>query len=102
MMEQGLEEEVRRLVESGCRRDMVSMQGLGYKEMIDYLEGRMTKEEAIYVLKRDTRHFAKRQITWFKAEKGAVWLSPEEAERDGVRLVDAALELWRQSQEAAR
>ena len=102
MVEQGLEEEVRRLIQNGCHRQMVSMQGLGYKEMIDYLEGRMTKEEAVYILKRDTRHFAKRQITWFKAEKEAIWLSPEEAERDGVSLVDAAIELWRRTQGAAQ
>ena len=62
----------------------------------------MTKEEAVYILKRDTRHFAKRQITWFKAEKVAIWLSPEEAERDGVSLVDAAIELWRRTQGAAQ
>ena len=47
----------------GCTRYMVSMQGLGYKEIIDYLEGKCTLDEAVYTIKRDTRHFAKRQIT---------------------------------------
>lgn len=69
MMEQGLVEEVKRLKKMGCTRNMVSMQGLGYKEMLDYLQGDCTLEEAVYILKRDTRHFAKRQITWFKRER---------------------------------
>ena len=69
MVEQGLITEVKALLESGCRKDMVSMQGLGYKEIISYLEGESSLEDAIYTLKRDTRHFAKRQLTWFKREK---------------------------------
>ncbi len=69
MMEQGLVEEVKRLKKMGCTRNMVSMQGLGYKEILDYLQGDCTLEEAVYILKRDTRHFAKRQITWFKRER---------------------------------
>ena len=62
MLEHGLVEEVRRLQAQGCTRDMVSMQGLGYKEILDYLDGRCSYEEAVRVLKRDTRHFAKRQL----------------------------------------
>ena len=69
MMERGLVSEVKRLKEMGCTREMVSMQGLGYKEILDYLQGICTLEEAVYILKRDTRHFAKRQITWFKRER---------------------------------
>ena len=53
------------------------MQGLGYKEIIGYLEGDMSLEEAVYILKRDTRHFAKRQITWFKREPEAIWFDLE-------------------------
>ena len=75
MLKNGLEDEVYHLLEKGCAREMVSMQGLGYKEMIDYLEGKITLEEAIYIIKRDTRHFAKRQITWFKREKDVIWLN---------------------------
>lgn len=74
MLSQGLLEEVRTLKDMGCTRQMVSMQGLGYKEMLDCLEGRLTYEEAVYILKRDTRHFAKRQLTWFKREKDVRWL----------------------------
>ena len=50
------------------------MQGLGYKEILDYLDGGCTLEEAVYILKRDTRHFAKRQLTWFRREKDVRWL----------------------------
>lgn len=80
MMDQGLEEEVRRLRDKGCTKDMVSMKGLGYKEILTYLEGECSLDEAIYTLKRDTRHFAKRQLTWWRRESEAVWLEkqPEE------------------------
>ncbi len=75
MLEQGLVEEVMHLKDMGLTRDMVSMQGLGYKEILDYLQGICTLEESVYVLKRDTRHFAKRQITWFKRERDVRWLN---------------------------
>lgn len=68
MLEAGLLDEVKLLVSEGYSRELVSMQGLGYKEIIDYIQGRCTLDEAVYTLKRDTRHFAKRQITWFKRE----------------------------------
>ncbi|MDE6760023.1 MAG: tRNA (adenosine(37)-N6)-dimethylallyltransferase MiaA [Lachnospiraceae bacterium] len=74
MMKQGLVEEVRKLLEYGCTKDMVSMQGLGYKEIIPYLDGKCSLEEAVYILKRDTRHFAKRQLTWFRREKDVTWI----------------------------
>ena len=75
MMEQGLVEEVKALKDMGCRRGHTSMQGLGYKEILDYLEGRCSLDEAVYVLKRDTRHFAKRQLTWFKRERDVRFLN---------------------------
>lgn len=73
MMERGLLDEVRRLKERGVRRDSTSMQGLGYKELYAYLDGEYPFDEAIRIIKRDTRHFAKRQITWFKREKDVIW-----------------------------
>ena len=72
MMEEGLLEEVKALKERGCHREMVSMQGLGYKEILACLDGEYPLEEAIRILKRDTRHFAKRQLTWFGREKEVV------------------------------
>lgn len=77
MLENGLIEEVRALKEKGYTKDMVSMQGLGYKEILDYLNGVCTLEEAIYILKRDTRHFAKRQLTWFRRERDVIWVDKD-------------------------
>ena len=74
MMKQGLLEEVKRLKERGCTSNMVSMKGLGYKELLDYLNGMNSLEEAVRIIKRDTRHFAKRQLTWFKREKEVNWI----------------------------
>ena len=75
MLDEGLVDEVSALAAAGCTRDMVSMQGLGYKEILDYLNNKCSLEEAVFTLKRDTRHFAKRQLTWFKREKQTDWLS---------------------------
>lgn len=73
MLGEGLEDEVRFLREQGVKRGATAMQGLGYKEIYAYLEGECTLEEAVRVIKRDTRHFAKRQLTWFKREKDVIW-----------------------------
>ena len=78
MMEEGLLEEVKSLRERGCHRGMVSMQGLGYKEILAYLEGEYPLEEAVRILKRDTRHFAKRQLTWFRREQNVIWVDKEQ------------------------
>jgi tRNA dimethylallyltransferase len=88
MLDQGLIEEVQTLKSMGCHRGMVSMQGLGYKEILDYLDGRCTLEEAVYILKRDTRHFAKRQITWFKRERDVIWLNKPDYSYDETRILD--------------
>lgn len=77
MLEQGLVEEVKKLLDMGCKRDSVAMQGLGYKEIIAYLEGEISLEEAAYIIKRDTRHFAKRQLTWFRREKDVIWVEKD-------------------------
>ena len=78
MMKNGLLAEVEKLKEMGCTREMVSMQGLGYKEIFAYLDGECTLEEAKEIIKRDTRHFAKRQITWFKRERDVIWINKQE------------------------
>lgn len=76
----GLVEETRRLMDKGYGRQLGSMKGLGYKQMAGYLAGDYDYEEAVRRLKRDTRHFAKRQMTWFRKEPGILWLSIEETE----------------------
>lgn len=88
MMEQGLVEEVKKLASMGCTKNLVSMQGLGYKEILDYLNGDCTLNEAVYILKRDTRHFAKRQITWFKREREVQWLNLPDFQNDRERVLD--------------
>jgi len=75
MVEKGLVEEVTNLKNRGYGKELVSMQGLGYKELLAYLEGDCTFEEALYLLKRNTRHFAKRQLTWFRREKDVIWIN---------------------------
>lgn len=91
MIRDGLVEEVKSLARMGCTRTMVSMQGLGYKEILDYLEGACSLEEAIYIMKRDTRHFAKRQITWFKRERDVRWLNLWEFGDDREKVLEHVL-----------
>lgn len=88
MMEEGLLAEVMALRDMGCTQDMVSMQGLGYKEIFDYLSGETSLEEAVYRIKRDTRHFAKRQLTWFRREREVIWLNKQEFDYDDKKILD--------------
>ena len=86
MLEEGLVEEVRQALAYGCTSDMVSMQGLGYKEIIPYLQGACSLDEAVYILKRDTRHFAKRQLTWFRRERDVIWVDKAQLPDTGQQL----------------
>jgi tRNA dimethylallyltransferase len=79
-LRKGLLEETRRLLKQGYGRDLGSMKGLGYRQMGSYVAGECSFEEAVRRLKRDTRRFAKRQMTWFRKEPGIVWLSVEDQE----------------------
>ena len=96
MIQEGLVEEVQSLKDRGYTRDMVSMQGLGYKEILDYLNDICTLEEAIYILKRDTRHFAKRQLTWFRRERDVIWVDKHSYNYDENKILDAMLESIRE------
>lgn len=91
MMSEGLVEEVRNLKKMGCHRGMVSMQGLGYKEILDYLDQECSLEEAVYTLKRDTRHFAKRQLTWFRRENEVIWLDKQQFDYDEEKILEYML-----------
>ena len=91
MLEEGLLEEVTSLKNKGYTKDMVSMQGLGYKEILDYLNGECSLEEAIYILKRDTRHFAKRQLTWFRRERDVIWIDKNEYDHDEEKVLETIL-----------
>ena len=85
----GLVDETRRLLTEGYERQSVPMKSLGYRQMAGYLEGEYTYDEAVRRLKRDTRHFAKRQITWFRKEPNLVWieLDPDESPEVGAQRV---------------
>lgn len=87
MLEQGLVEEVKKLKDMGYHKQMVSMQGLGYKEILDYLDGAYTLEEAVYRIKRDTRHFAKRQLTWFRREREVHWVNKQEFQYNNEKML---------------
>jgi tRNA dimethylallyltransferase len=78
MFDMGLVDEVKALMAKGYDKSLVSMQGIGYKEVIDYLSGKTSLEECIDIIKRDTRHFAKRQLTWFKREKVVTYIDKDE------------------------
>lgn len=95
LIEDGLVLEVESLLSMGCTKDMVSMQGLGYKEIIPYLEGDYSLEEAVYLLKRDTRHFAKRQLTWFKREKDVTMIHKGELQNNEALILEKILEILR-------
>ena len=92
MLKEGLVQEVEKLSRMGYTRNMVSMQGLGYKEILAYLEGECSLEEAVYILKRDTRHFAKRQITWFKREPDVIWVNKPEFGYEDEKILNYMLE----------
>lgn len=90
MIQEGLIAEVKSLHDKGYNSNLVSMQGLGYKEILAYLNGEYSLDEAIYILKRDTRHFAKRQLTWFKREADANWINKADFDKDS-RIIDYML-----------
>ena len=91
MIEEGLVNEVQALKDKGYTKQLVSMQGLGYKEILDYLDGNCTLEEAIYTIKRDTRHFAKRQLTWFKRERDVIWINKQSFGYEAEQILDEML-----------
>lgn len=77
MFEEGLIEEFKELLEYGCKKDMTAMQGIGYKELFAYFEEQLSLDEVKEEIKKDTRHFAKRQLTWFKREENAIWIDKD-------------------------
>lgn len=88
MMENGLLDEVISLKNRGLTIDNISMQGLGYKEILMYLNDELSLDEAIYIIKRDTRHFAKRQLTWFRREKNISWINKDEFDYDESKIIE--------------
>ena len=93
MLSGGLIKEVEHLKDMGYHRGMVSMQGLGYKEILAYLDGEMPLEEAVRILKRDTRHFAKRQLTWFRREPETTWVNKDAFAYDDKKMLAYMLQV---------
>ena len=86
MIEQGLIEEVKQILNK-YHTFPTAMQGLGYKEVVEYLEGSCTKEEMIEKIKKETRHYAKRQLTWFRKNKETIWLDGEKSTDENVSII---------------
>lgn len=93
MLARGLLREIRSLKEMGCSREMVSMQGLGYKELLDYLDEKRTLAEAVCAIKQETRHFAKRQLTWFRREREVIWLDKKEYQYNDEKILEKMLKV---------
>lgn len=97
LVAQGLFEEVERLLELGLTEENISMKGIGYKEIIGYFHQEYDREEAIRLVKRNTRHYAKRQLTWFRRYPDMKWLnlsdypSPEEAKQRMIQMISEEL-----------
>ncbi len=92
MVQNGLVEEITSLLKMGYHKDLVSMQGIGYKEIVSYINGEMSLADAIENIKQNTRHFAKRQLTWFRREKTVTWVDYDEFKNDKERLYEYILE----------
>lgn len=90
MVATGLLEEVRGLLDRGYDPGLKSMQSLGYRHLVDFIQGRLTWEEALRTLKRDHRRYAKRQFTWFNAVPGIRWLAPDQ-NRQAMAMVERFL-----------
>lgn len=88
MFEKGLVDEVQKLLDKGYSENLVSMQGIGYKEVVSYLKGEISLEDAKYIIKRDTRHFAKRQMTWFRREKHVSMINYEDFDNDKLKILE--------------
>lgn len=88
MLADGLVDEVRRLLDSGVPADAQAMKAIGYKEIVPYIQGKCTLEEAVYELKLGTRHYAKRQLTWMRREEDVLWVDSLQPEAYGQ------LEAW--------
>ena len=93
MIELGLVDEVKSLMDSGLDSTYNSMQGIGYKEIIEYLDGKCTLDEAINNIKKNTRHFAKRQLTWFRREQNVNWIEKYQYDYDDERILSKMIEV---------
>ena len=93
MIQLGLVEEVSSLLDKGLDSSYNSMQGIGYKEIVEYLDGKCSLDEAVDNIKKNTRHFAKRQLTWFRREENVNWIEKYEYNYDDERILSKMTEI---------
>ena len=93
-MEEGLVEEVKSLSKMDIPKTATSMQSLGYREIFGYLDGEYDLERAVYLIKRNTRHFAKRQLTWFRREKDVRWIDKSQFGRDDKLVLEEIIRIY--------
>ena len=86
MMDEGLVAEVKQLLAIGYSAELKSMQSIGYRHMADFIEGRLEWDEALDTMKRDTRRYAKRQLTWFRKDPEMIWFHPEQVEEIAEKI----------------
>lgn len=96
MIEQGLVAEVKALIDAGIKRDAISMQSLGYRQIYNYLEGDCSLEQAIEDIKLETRHFAKRQLTWFRHEKDVIRIYKPDFNWDDEKILEFILKILKE------
>jgi len=94
MIEQGLIEEVKRLRELGYDKNLNALQTVGYKEVFDYLDGIISYDRMIYLIKRNSRRYAKRQLTWFRQDKRIIWIDVDER-TDFNELADKVIDIYK-------
>lgn len=92
MFQKGLVDETKKLIDCGLKKESTAMSGIGYKELFDYHEGKASLEQTIELVKQNTRHFAKRQITWFKRERDVLWINYPEYDYSKEKILKAMLE----------
>ncbi len=95
MLDMGLLDEVKSLAAMGYKKDLPSMQGLGYKELLAYLDNKLSLEDAIDLIKKETRHYAKRQLTWFRREKDVIWVDKDSFDNE-EKILDYMIERLKQ------
>ena len=92
MVKDGLLDEVKRLEQLGLNSSHTSMQAIGYKEILEYTQGLVTFEDAVENLKKDTRHLAKRQLTWFRNQKEITWINKPDFNYDEEKMLEYIME----------
>ena len=96
MIEEGLLEETKKLIHMNIPLSSTASKSLGYREMFGYIDGDYDLDRAIYLIKQNTRHFAKRQLTWFKGEKDVIWIDKRDFGHDDELILKEMIRIYEQ------